>query len=274
MPKPARVFILSLTGLLAISQAACNMVPQRMLHQSQLRTKELYNQNKALAQNGNAANRSLQSTLNDRGRIQGQNSQLQSELDQANQRYANLRSGHDELKQKYVSLLGKNQQSPLSERATQRFQNLGKRYENFEFNPITGVSKFDADILFDSGSDRLKSSAEPLLREFASILNDGTANELNILVVGHTDDKLIVKSNTKSRHPSNWHLSTNRANSVVLALKKHGIKEGRMGSKGYSMFQPLTANSDDRSRQANRRVEIYVLAPDAVVEEWDPVTSR
>jgi chemotaxis protein MotB len=97
---------------------------------------------------------------------------------------------------------------------------------------------------------------------------------LNILVVGHTDDKPIRKRSTANRHPTNWHLSTNRANSVLLALAKSGISEGRMGVAGYSMFQPLAANSDKKSRAMNRRVEIYVLAPDAVVAGWDPETSR
>ena len=44
----------------------------------------------------------------------------------------------------------------------------------------------------------------------------------------------------------------------------------RMGVAGYSMFQPLVANKDDESRQRNRRVEIFVLAPDAAVAGWEP----
>ena len=43
-----------------------------------------------------------------------------------------------------------------------------------------------------------------------------------------------------------------------------------MGAAGYSMFQPVVPNSNDSARQKNRRVEIFVLAPDAVVAGWDP----
>jgi chemotaxis protein MotB len=83
-----------------------------------------------------------------------------------------------------------------------------------------------------------------------------------------------VKAGTKSHHPTNWHLSTNRADSVVLELSRCGVKESRMGAAGYSMYQPVVANKDDGSRRQNRRVEIYVLAPDAVVAGWDPNLIR
>ncbi|MDQ3330932.1 MAG: OmpA family protein, partial [Planctomycetota bacterium] len=115
----------------------------------------------------------------------------------------------------------------------------------------------------------LKGSAIPLLKEFASIMNAGEAKRLNVLVVGHTDDQDIVKAGTAQQHPTNWHLSTNRGNAVLTALSRNGIKEDRMGVSGYSKFQPVIANSDDKNRQKNRRVEIFVLAPDAVVAGWD-----
>ena len=58
-----------------------------------------------------------------------------------------------------------------------------------------------------------------------------------------------------------------------MALSNSGVKETRMGSAGYSMFQPVGPNLDDNSRLRNRRVEIYVLAPEAAVAGWDPETS-
>ncbi|MEZ6046161.1 MAG: OmpA family protein [Planctomycetaceae bacterium] len=163
--------------------------------------------------------------------------------------------------------------NPLSDATSRRFQELAEKYKDFEFDPHTGVSKFHSDILFDSGSDRLKKDAMPLLSEFAAIMNDGDARNLNILVVGHTDDKNIVRSATKTHHPTNWHLSTNRANSVVLALSQGGVAETRMGAAGYSKYQPVMDNVDDGTRSKNRRVEIFVLAPDAIVAGWDPKHS-
>jgi chemotaxis protein MotB len=47
-----------------------------------------------------------------------------------------------------------------------------------------------------------------------------------------------------------------------------------MGAAGYSKHQPVVPNKTPQLRSKNRRVEIYVLAPDAVVAGgWDPAVS-
>ena len=56
---------------------------------------------------------------------------------------------------------------------------------------------------------------------------------------------------------------------VTFQSGKIGLSEPRMGAAEYSKFQPVTANTDDTARQQNRRVEIYILAPDATVAGWD-----
>jgi chemotaxis protein MotB len=43
-----------------------------------------------------------------------------------------------------------------------------------------------------------------------------------------------------------------------------------MGVSGYGMHQPVEPNKTEASRARNRRVEIFVLAPDASVAGWDP----
>ena len=48
-------------------------------------------------------------------------------------------------------------------------------------------------------------------------------------------------------------------------LSKLGLSEPRLGAAGYSMFQQAAANVNDSGRQQNRRVEIFVLAPDAKI---------
>ncbi|MEE2739452.1 MAG: OmpA family protein, partial [Planctomycetota bacterium] len=64
---------------------------------------------------------------------------------------------------------------------------------------------------------------------------------------------------------TNWHLSAHRAISVQDFLQDSGVRASRMGVAGYGEHQPVEANSTNGSRQRNRRVEIYVLAPDAAV---------
>lgn len=262
-------------GLAASSTlvAGCISSPrERMaLRQSQLTALQLHQRNQALAAERDQAGQMNQSLMAEKAQLDQERANLQNSLEIANRRLENLNAERSELQQRYVTMLNKarNQPSPLSGDATRRFEELAKKYPEFEFDPATGVSKFHSDILYSSGSAEIKPSALPLLNEFAKIMNEGEAQRLNILVVGHTDDKPISRPGTRQHHPTNWHLSTNRANSVVMTLAKYGLRENRMGAAGYSMYQPVAPNSDDKNRQLNRRVEIFVLAPDAVVAGWD-----
>ncbi|MAT14589.1 MAG: flagellar motor protein MotB [Planctomyces sp.] len=261
--------------VICLLTVGCNTVPQQQLRLSQLRNRQLYQQNQALASQSAQASQMAQSLSVEKQQLEQQLASMDSQLQTANSRLGNLNAERTQLHDQYVSMLkrAQNGESPLSDATSRRFQELAEKYKDFEFDPHTGVSKFHSDILFDSGSDQLKKDASPLLAEFAAIMNDGDARDLNILVVGHTDDKNIVRSATKAHHPTNWHLSTNRANAVVLALSKGGVKETRMGAAGYSKFQPVADNLDESARSKNRRVEIFVLAPDAIVAGWDPKSS-
>ena len=276
MRSSARVPMLGALSLLACLQAGCaSSQMQHALRQSQLRAMQMHQHNQTLAAERDQASSMAAALASQKSHLEQQMASLQSGLDAANQRLANLNSERSQLQERYVSLLNqaRNGPSPLSSETTRRLEELKRKYPEFDFDPQTGVSKFHSDILFELGSADLKPTAQPLLREFASIMNQGDAGRLNILVVGHTDDRPIAKTATKQRHPTNWHLSTNRANSVVTMLAGAGVKESRMGAAGYSMHQPVVPNKDEKSRQMNRRVEIFVLAPDAVVAGWEPAVN-
>lgn len=258
MRAPAEILKLGalVAALWALPGCCCCMYEQ--MRWSQLQACQMSQQNQMLAAANSQAMMSSQ--------------QLQQALAAANQRLDNLNAERTQLQQRYIALLDKQrrQPSPLSNAITERFKALQQKYPQFEFDPHTGVSKFNNDILFSSGSSELRDDGRKLLQEFAAIMNDGDAQRLNILVVGHTDDKPISHDYTRSHHPSNWNLSTDRADAVVLELAHHGLKETRLGAAGYSMFQPVAENKDEPSRRKNRRVEVFVLAPDAVVAGWDP----
>lgn len=272
MPIFVRVCLLSAVTLFSITQVGCHRGPNAQVRQSMYRSQQLYDQNMELAMQRDQFQQSASLLQQERDQLAMRAQTLESNLNIANKRLDNLNAERSEMQQRYVSLMkqAKGQPSPLDGEATRRFQELADKYPDFEFDPHTGVSKFHSDILFASGSDQLKPSAREILNQFAAIMNDGNAKRLNVLVVGHTDDKPISKAATQRHHPTNWHLSTNRANSVVLSLSKFGVKQERMGAAGYSMFQPVVPNANDSARQKNRRVEIFVLAPDAVVAGWDP----
>ena len=215
----------------------------------------------------------LQASL---GQLQSDNDKLSSTVDLANQRIENLRSERSKLREEYVSLLNDDSfhGGLLPRQATSRFEELARKYPNFEFDPETGIGKFHADILFPIGSDEVRPDAHQLLRDFAAVLNQPETSALNILVIGHTDDRRIAQETTRNLHPTNWHLSTNRANSVITLLSQFGVDGHRMGAAGYSMFKPLVANRDEATRTRNRRVEILVLAPDAEIAGWESPNQR
>lgn len=275
MPLLVRMISIAAVASLTFSLTGCKSASWDQMRQSQIRSRQLYAQNKSLMAERDQSQAMAQTLANEREQLAQRAAQLEQELSVAERRLQNYANESSELRQRYVSLLdqAKSQTNPLSQSTTQRFEELARKYPGFEFDPQTGVSKFHSDILFSSGSDVIASQGTELLREFADIMNSGDAGKFNILIVGHTDDQRIAKAATRQKHPTNWHLSTNRANSVALTLSKAGLKENRMGVAGYSMYQPVAPNKDSKGRAQNRRVEIFVLAPDAAVAGWDTDNS-
>ena len=257
--------ILCLLALLSLPSTGCymfGMAPRTSLRQSQYRTNQLYGQNKVMSQDADGQRRML-------AQMQQQNDQLRGNLDIANKRIDNLNSERSQLADRYKNMSNNN---PLTPEANARFRKLVEKYRDkgIEFDENSGVAKLDSDLLFESGSDEVLQQADALLNDIARLMNDADTRALRVQIVGHTDDRPIVKQTTKAKHPTNWHLSTNRANSVLLALKKHGVDERRMRSAGANMFEGVADNKDPKARSKNRRVEIFLLAPDAKdVAAWE-----
>ena len=251
--------------LLMTLLAGCGGVPMSQFRAAQYQTLMTHRQ---LVQTNQMANQ----IAAEKQQLEQMAAQLQGELGIANQRLANLGAEREELTARYANLLTslQNSESPLGGSATRRFEELARKYPEFEFDPYTGVSKFTGDLLFASGSSEIRSEGAPLLQEFARIMNDPEARQFNILVVGHTDDQPVAKAATKNKHANNWELSAHRATSVVSELSRFGLAEQRLGVAGYSMYQPVAANASEPSRQQNRRVEIYILAPDATIASVEP----
>jgi len=128
-----------------------------------------------------------------------------------------------------------------------------------EFDEKTGVIRFKSDVTFDSGSAKLSSKASAVLEKFAEILNTDDAQDLEVRVVGHTDNVRISKPATLKEHPTNVHLSAHRAISVREALVRDGVGSNRFMVAGYGEYRPIAANAKN-GNQENRRVEVYLVA--------------
>ena len=158
--------------------------------------------------------------------------------------------------------------STMPSGVSNRLAQLADRYPVLQFDPKTGISKLDTDVLFDSGEVELKQSSQQMLSEFAGILRAPEARELKVMVVGHTDVKGIKGRDVRKNYPTNWHLSSGRAVTVAEQLKAAGIPEQRMGVAGFGPHQPISPNDTASSRQKNRRVEIFVVGPETPIVGW------
>lgn len=117
------------------------------------------------------------------------------------------------------------------------------------------VITFVAEVLFDSGKDKLRLEALEKLNKVSGVLNT-TVKDLSIGIEGHTDNIPIKYSSWKS----NWELSTARAVSVLhYLIDKQGLSPQRLSATGYGEYRPVASNDTPEGRQENRRVEIVIL---------------
>jgi len=149
------------------------------------------------------------------------------------------------------------------------------------------VIRLPGDVLFPSGSDKLKDEGLTVLGTVAEVIrNDPQLSKRYFQIAGHTDNKPLQGGPFRD----NWGLSLMRAREVLLWLtappapktdpaakdkdaankdkdKDHfggGLDVSRLHAAGYGETDPVQPNTDDKSRSGNRRVEL-ILLPD--VEE-------
>ena len=109
-------------------------------------------------------------------------------------------------------------------------------------------------MLFNTGSYRLSSKANPVLQKLADVINSEPS--LDVMVEGHTDSRTINTANITD----NWDLSVLRATSVVRKLQdKFNVAPEKMIAAGRSSYQPLVENDSRENRARNRRTRIIIL---------------
>ena len=162
---------------------------------------------------------------------------------------------------------------PISPIVANRLIFLSDEYPHLRFDPNTGIAKFDVDIVFESGSDRLRPAARRLLRELAEVLNCPEAADLRIMVAGHTDDQVLNRHRARKEYPTNFHLSASRALVVAGELEDAGVDLNRVAVAGFGGSQPVAPNTNEENRAKNRRVEIFVMAPNVPVIGWTETIS-
>lgn len=110
-------------------------------------------------------------------------------------------------------------------------------------------------VIFDEGSNDMKSGATSLLGNIARIIIKH--DPIEVLIEGHTDDTPIHTA----RFPSNWELSAARAIAVLELFQKQGVPPQKLVAIGYGEYRPrqtFVKGTPSIEKGVNRRVEIML----------------
>jgi len=111
-------------------------------------------------------------------------------------------------------------------------------------------------LLFNTGSYRINSKANPLLQKLAEVIN--AEPSLQVMIEGHTDPRSISTGVLQD----NWDLSVKRATSIVRKLQEeYNVAPEKMIAAGRASYMPIVENDSPENMAINRRTRI-VLIPD------------
>jgi len=119
--------------------------------------------------------------------------------------------------------------------------------------PGGAMISIEGTVLFDSGKDKLRTTAKQTLDAVAKVIKEQYADH-DVYIFGHTDNQPIKKSGWKD----NYELSCHRALAVLRHLKGRGVASNAAAG-GWGDQLPVAANTSAKTMQKNRRVEIYAM---------------
>ncbi len=124
--------------------------------------------------------------------------------------------------------------------------------KNFEMMPLEAGQKVVLNQLyFEQGKYEIKKESFEELDKLLAILKNYP--KMVILLEGYTDNQGDFSLNVK--------LSESRVNAVrEYLIKKGNIAKNRIAVKAWGPLKPISSNSDEQSRQKNRRVEFSIVS--------------
>jgi outer membrane protein OmpA-like peptidoglycan-associated protein len=112
-------------------------------------------------------------------------------------------------------------------------------------------------VYFDTNKSAINAASTVTLNKLAAIFKDYPNS--NILIEGHTD--------STGADDYNMTLSQRRAQSVAKYLGEKGLDTGRFTTAWYGETQPKYDNTTAEGRSKNRRVELAIVANEALKQE-------
>jgi len=122
----------------------------------------------------------------------------------------------------------------------------------------------ESGILFQTNQAALQAQAQQNIQKMAAVFNKYP--DTNLLIAGHTD--------SDGTEQYNQTLSENRAKSVSNYLVSLGVSSSRMSIVGFGETQPVQPNETAEGKQANRRVEIAIMANEKMVKAAEDGTLK
>ncbi|MEN2281165.1 OmpA family protein [Algoriphagus sp. SE2] len=236
----------------------------------------------------------LATTEQEKAELEEKMAIIEARVTEYNNRINSLRSVNDELNSTNASLydikgstiMSKNSKSKMNETLTMVDQgklaqaktledsvNLAVEYnlkKNITETTVDGEEddiQIDIDqtvvmisvsdkLLFNTGSYRINSKANPLLEKLAEVIN--AEPSLQVMIEGHTDPRSISTGVIQD----NWDLSVKRATSIVRKLQQdYNVAPEKMIAAGRASYMPIVENDSPENMAINRRTRI-VLIPD------------
>ena len=127
-------------------------------------------------------------------------------------------------------------------------------------DPLGLKLRFSSQVLFQSGSAKLKKIMIPMLSYISKAIQESKYDDYIVKIEGHTDNMPIK---TKL-YESNWELSAHRATNVLKEFIKAGIPKKRVRAIAMADAYPLVPNknrdgtSNLKNQAKNRRIEVYI----------------
>lgn len=145
----------------------------------------------------------------------------------------------------------------MDKAAEQARQIEGAKVEQGETEGVQYVKvTLDSGITFPTNGTTLSTTAQNSLKTFVGQLDSG----FNVAVAGHTDNTGSLEVNQR--------ISLQRAQSVSSFMTSNGVDSSRLVSvKGYDYQYPVGDNATEDGRAQNRRVELYLIPSQAMIDE-------
>jgi len=120
--------------------------------------------------------------------------------------------------------------------------------------------RMSSDLLFGSGSVELSSRGRAALDKVAPQLAQSAGQNLQIDVVGNTDNVPIGPELARI-YPTNWELAGARASLITRYLQQKGVDPSMLEAISNGEYHPVAANDTPAGRAKNRRTDI-VMRPE------------